>query len=222
MKYHLTPKSDNAKTGKIAVSTSSFNTCPDACPLKRNGCYAGHGPLNWHWRHVTRGDRGLEFDTFLDQVRALPAGSMFRHNQAGDLPGFRDTIDSGKTLDLARAADHLTGFTYTHKPMDNPVNAETVKNVNTATNFTINLSADNLREADDLKALNIGPVVTVLPYMENPPKAMLTPAGNVVSICPAQRIEGKTCADCGLCARKDRKAIVGFVAHGVQKGRVGI
>lgn len=219
MKYYLIEKSENKKTGRIAVSTSSANTCPDACPLKHAGCYADSGPLNWHWRKVTQGDRGLDYDAFLARVKALPAGSMFRHNQAGDLPGYNNTIDYDKTLELARAANHLQGFTYTHKPMVG-LNAETVETVNRETRFTINISADSLSEADEMLALNIAPVAVTLPYMANPPKTLKTPQGNTVSICPAQRSE-RTCKDCGLCARKQRSAIVGFVAHGPGKAKVG-
>ena len=46
---HLSKKSGNVKTGKIPVSTSGRNTCPDACPLKKanggKGCYGEGGPL---------------------------------------------------------------------------------------------------------------------------------------------------------------------------------
>ena len=60
--YHLTKTSNNAKTGPIAMSTSSKSTCPDDCPIKEKGCYAGNGPLNLHWQKVTNGERGVSFD----------------------------------------------------------------------------------------------------------------------------------------------------------------
>jgi hypothetical protein len=84
--FHLSPVSGNAKTGPIAVSTSSRATCSPSCPFLGNGCYAESGPLLLHWRKVTEGLRGVSFDSFLLSLRSLESGRLFRHNQAGDLP----------------------------------------------------------------------------------------------------------------------------------------
>jgi hypothetical protein len=59
MNVHLTLVSSNAKTGPIPVSTSSAVTCSDACPFKKDGCYADSGPLALHWSKVTSGQRGF-------------------------------------------------------------------------------------------------------------------------------------------------------------------
>ena len=79
--------------------------------------------------------------------------------------------------------------------------------------FTVNLSADDLRQADRLAELRIGPVAVVLPK-DHGPRASRTPAGRKVVVCPAQVTKGMTCAACELCALSSRKAIVGFLAHG--------
>ncbi len=52
MSHHIafTRVSSNAKTGPIPVTTTSEETCPVSCPLKRNGCYADAGPLALFWR----------------------------------------------------------------------------------------------------------------------------------------------------------------------------
>src|SRR5580765_1362747 len=104
MNYHLTLFSDNAKTGRIPVSTSSAQTCPEACPLKGNGCYAQSGPLAIHWSQVTKGNRGTSFSVFLQAIRSLPSGQLWRHNQAGDLPGIGDTIDVTSLMELRDAS----------------------------------------------------------------------------------------------------------------------
>lgn len=88
------------------------------------------------------------------------AQTLWRHNQAGDLPGENDTIDLVALAQLAEANVGKRGFTYTHKPMTAD-NAAAVKQAN-ARGFTINLSADNLSEADDLAEMQVGPVVVVL------------------------------------------------------------
>lgn len=218
MNYHLTIKSANIKTGKIAVSTSSAKTCPPSCPLIRK-CYAASGPLELHWRKVTRGERGSAWRDFLDGIRKLPDGSPWRHNQAGDLAGRGDRINRRKLEELATAARHTRGWTYTHKPVLG-ISKTTSRNrwaiaAAMRRGFAINLSANDLGNADALASLDLAPVVVLLP--ENSPETVHTPAGRKVIVCPAQSRQGVTCSTCQLCAVKTRSVIVGFRAHGSRK-----
>jgi len=207
----------NEKLGNIPYTTSSAETCPSACPLKAKGCYAKQGPLYWHWRKVTEGKRGITWQAFLDNIKALPDGQVWRHNQAGDLPGVDNDIDTHKLDEIVKANTGKRGFTYTHKPVSSAKNRKAIARANHL-GFTINLSADNLREADTLKALNITPVAVVLPLGTE--KKISTPAGNTVILCPAQYKENLTCGNCKLCAIRDRKVIIGFEAHGASKKHV--
>lgn len=222
MNYHLSPVSSNAKTGPIPVSTSHKDTCPDACPLKAKGCYASGGPSNIHWKAVTEGKRGTDWETFLLQVRAIRKGSLWRHNQAGDLPGSRlnnGVLDHGKVAELVKANVGRKGFTYTHYDMTHEGNRVTVQQAN-AKGFTINLSGNNMQHADELKALNIAPVVTILPIGSD--KVSYTPAGNKVVRCPAENTDKVNCSTCGLCQVVNRDYIIGFTAHGVSKKHVSL
>jgi len=220
----LTYPSGNEKTGPIAVSTTSSNTCPDACPLRKNGCYAEGYPLSQHWKRLDRGEWGGPWEVFLERVRALPLRTMFRHNQAGDLPGRGDAIEPEPLQALASACREreLRAFTYTHKPvgwdtLEQVSNMRAIAAAN-ATGLTINLSADTIAEADKLAALGAAPVVVVLPS-DAPDRAMRTPGGRQVVVCPAQTKAELTCAQCGLCAVTARKSIVGFKAHGASRLR---
>ncbi len=215
MNVHLTLVSTNAKTGPIPVSTSSRNTCPDTCPLNGNGCYAQSGPLALHWRAVTDGKRGMSWDDFTDQVSRFRRGQLWRHNQAGDLPGENTRIDGMRLRSLVRANKKAKakGFTYTHKPVSIAHNAAHIALANSH-GFTINLSADNLTDADTLYDLGIAPVVTLVPEDSYNAK---TPAGTKVVICPAQTHDYVTCASCGMCAIGDRDFIIGFRVHGTSK-----
>lgn len=215
MRIYFTRQSRNAKTGPIAVSTSSADTCPTSCPLKGAGCYAEAGPLGILWRKVSRGEAGLTWEQFLEQVRELPPRIMWRHNQAGDLPGEGDVIDRDKLRQLVKANGKRRGFTYTHKPATRS-NLAAIRAANKA-GFTINLSANNLEHADILANTGAGPVVVVLPSDTRRP--VKTPAGRVVAICPATIADNITCANCGLCAMPERKAIIGFPAHGASKAK---
>ena len=111
--FHITLKTKNPKVGNMAATTSTAKTCPTSCPFKRNGCYADSGPLKLHWDKVTEGERGDDWPTFLSKIKDMPEGSKWRHNQAGDLPGDMENLDSTKCVDLAKAIRASVGL-HTH------------------------------------------------------------------------------------------------------------
>jgi hypothetical protein len=209
MLTHLTRSSTNAKTGPIPVSTSSADTCPPSCPFRAKGCYAASGPLAIHWKKITAGGRGLTWEAFCEQIRLLPRGQLWRHNQAGDLPGEGEYVDASALGQLTKANMGRKGWTYTHK-YSTESNREAIRSAN-ENGFTVNLSANNLAHADALSEYDCGPVVVVLPSGQT--TNALTPAGRKVVVCPATVRNDVTCASCGLCQRQ-RGAIVGFPAHG--------
>ena len=216
MQVAFTRVSTNAKTGPIPTTTTTARTCPTACPFNHansGGCYAEYGPQAIHWRKVTNGERGGTWGDLCDSVASLPARTLWRHNVAGDLPtADRVHIDAEKLSQLVEANAGRHGFTYTHHDMTVPGNAEAVADAN-ARGFTVNLSANSPGHADTLAALDIGPVVTVLPA--DAPRTLKTPQGRQIVACPAEYSDSVTCANCGLCQRQSRKGvIVGFHAHG--------
>lgn len=218
MNFHLTIQSDNVKTGPIPVSTTGRQSCPPACPLRKKGCYADGGPLGMHWDKVTNGERGEALLAFADKIRQLPENQVWRHNQAGDLPGEGDRIDADGLETLVQANRGKRGFTYSHKPILGSGNLETTNRASirwaNREGFTVNLSGNTPAHADALADADAGPVVCLLP--EGAPLTSATPKGRKIIVCPAQRedLPGMTCAKCQLCARADRSVIVGFLAHG--------
>lgn len=213
----LTLVSRNAKTGPIPVSTTTFKTCPTDCPLQKNGCYAEGGPLGMYWRKVTEGKAGGTWGDFVKAIAKLPKGTLWRHNQAGDLPSAdRVHIDADAMAQLVRANKGKRGFTYTHHNVThNATNAQIVREANNS-GFVVNLSANNLNHADQLADTGCGPVVVVLPQSVQGNQTLATPQGRKVVVCPATYRDDVSCATCGLCARL-RDAIVGFPAHGASK-----
>ena len=208
----LTPKSKNEKTGEITVSTSTKEWCPDSCPLKEAGCYAKHGHTGMHWRKVTAGERGTDWNEFVSKVEALPENTgIWRHDVAGDLPAENGIVESGMMRSLIRSNRGKGGFTYTHHNADD--NAEIILEAN-HNGFTVNLSSNDVGEADTLAALAIAPVVTLLPTASA--KVTYTPAGRKVVRCPAETSEKVTCQSCRLCQKTDRP-IIGFTPHGSGK-----
>jgi hypothetical protein len=213
---NLTLKSRNAKVGPIPVSTSTNKTCPNSCPLKKAGCYADAGPLGIFWSKVSKGAAGSSWQAFCDAIAALPEGQLWRHNQAGDLPGDGEKIDR-KALDKLVAANAgKRGFTYTHYEPKG-ANATAISKAN-GQGFTVNLSANNLNHADKLAALGVGPVVSIVP--EDYPDQGLTLHGRRVVVCPEQTGRAVSCEACGLCQKQTRGVIVGFRSHGRSKRKV--
>lgn len=218
MFYVLKAVSGNRKTGPMPVSTSNSDTCPDACPLKVKGCYAKYGPTGMAWRNVDNGKakEAVEWPQFIRQIKALHKGVLWRHNQAGDLNGNDNQLDGLTLGQLIAANKGKKGFTYTHYPvigegLKEKANAGLIANAN-ANGFTINLSGNDMAHADKLKALDVGPVVVLMP--RDAEKVSYTPANNKVVICPAENSDKINCQNCGLCQVANRDYIIGFRAHG--------
>ena len=209
MNVHLTLKSANAKTGPIPVSTTEKDSCPTNCAMRAE-CYADSGPLALHWRAVSAGTRGTTWGQFTQSIAALPEGQLWRHNQAGDLPQVDGTVDAVKLGQLVAANAGRRGFTYSHHR--DAASLAWIKHAN-AWGFTVNLSANDLIDADTLADTNCGPVVVVVPSTTT--KNTTTPGGRPVVICPATQRDDVSCTTCQLCQRQ-RAAIVAFPAHGAR------
>jgi len=220
---HLTQKSSNSKTGGIPVSTTSAETCPQSCPFINNGCYAKNHLLGHHWKQVNKKERGTNFTEFLQKVRNLPDGQLWRHNQAGDLPGHNEQINKRKLERLVKASKGKRGFTYSHKKIEG--NDRTAKRNRAAiresnnSDFVINLSANGIEHADRLVKLGVAPVTTVISSTETR-RTFKTPDGNTCTVCPAQVEDNITCQSCQLCAIPNRKSIVTFRSHGTKLKQV--
>lgn len=215
MQVHLTLKSANVKTGPIPVSTTERDSCPTDCAMRAE-CYAASGPLALHWAAVSAGTRGTSWGQFCADIAALPDGQLWRHNQAGDLPQIGGTIDAVKLGQLVQANMGKRGFTYSHHR--DAASLEWIRHAN-AWGFTVNLSANDLADADVLADTGAGPVVVVLPSTQT--ENTETPAGRKVVICPATQRDDVSCATCQLCQRQ-RSTIVGFPAHGTRKRVIDI
>lgn len=233
MHFHLTEVSTNSKTGPIPVATISSESCPSSCPLLGAGCYAEHGPLRIHWDAVTRKEKGMDFEAFLKRVKKLPRHGLWRYGQAGDLPGKGDKIDTDQLIDLARANQNRPVIAFTHKPPTEE-NMEALQQASSL-GFNVNLSADNMAEADEFCDLSVS-VVVVLPLeyarktkgkewsetisqyrdrTKNLPKT--TPRQRRIAVCPATYTDTR-CSECRICSNHNRNGVVvGFPVHGTKK-----
>lgn len=217
MAFQFIPISSNAKTGPIPQTYSERATCPPSCPHDRSSCYAHAGYYTrLNWDAVTRGDRGGSWSEMVDQIGALHPGTLWRHNIAGDLPGDDDRIDSKRLRELTRANTGKRGFTYTHYPVidhrHGKHNRRVIRNA-IRDGFAVNVSADRIRDAIDVKrAYPDLPVAVVVP--SDLDRRTFEIDGVKFAQCPATYRQGANCMNCKLCAATDREVVVTFPAHG--------
>jgi len=210
---------NGANKVNIFKTYSHKKTCPDSCALKNNGCYAENFHVNLHWSKITDGQRGIDWQSLIDQISILPARTLWRHNIAGDLiplatDGERIDGDKLAQLTTASAKRNKRGFTYTHYPLS-AANVSELRQANKR-GFTVNASTNNTAEAIAAYKTHKLPTVTVLP----------TDAPNVETIdgvkivaCPADKSKRVNCGNCAanMCANPNRDFIIGFRAHGTKK-----
>ena len=234
--FLLVLNSDNAKTGKMPVTTSPMFTCPLACPYKEHGCYAAYGPIRMWWKACTESCMNIEkeWDKFTQRIiHEIPTGTIWRHNQAGDfLPSSyipRNRFKSTNRINVKHAV-HLAlinrgkrGYTYTHYPVieqkgvskhDVLKNRDIIEGMNRV-GFTVNISCNSLAHADEVIDSKLkAPISVTIPENFKNEKVSLTPKGRKVILCPAIWKKGMTCLKCQACMNPKRKAIIGFSAHG--------
>ena len=214
----FTPISSNAKTGPIPTSTSDRATCWTGCPFYDKGCYAKSGPQALHWRKVSSGERGYEWDAFLRLIRKLNRGQLWRHNVSGDLPVVADgIIDGDKVAQLADANRGRKGYTYTHHPLTD-TNLGVIKYANAA-GFTVNVSTESVESADRIMSEHKIPAVAVV-NSDKTDRFYRTESGRKVITCPATLHDNVNCSTCGLCQQSDREFVIAFPAHGTAKKTV--
>jgi len=229
--YHsaLTLNSSNGKTGNIAVSTTSRESCPTICPfIGDQGCYAEAGYYTkLHWDRVTSGTRGVPPLQFIKAVHKLPGNEIFRHNVAGDLWSMETNpsiMDFELVKKLSKAASHLyAAWTYTHYELDGTVgliNRSIIKSAEKH-RFIINASTESLdvaaqRHKDGLMTTVVQPAGLSTSFRHN---------GVSFVQCPATLPNSDvTCRTCGgrfgkpLCATV-RNVVVVFPAHGSRKSK---
>jgi len=223
LRYSLNPCSSNAKTGKMAVSRTSPDSCPFACPLRDGGgCYGETGPCSWHWPEVAT--NGLTFAQFVDELHKLPDGSPFRHDEVGDLPGDGHSLDRDLCESLTAAVSHLRAFTYTHYPvLGNDAHSERNRHVlydMIAGGFTINVSVDRFSDVDRFTHLEMPLAVVVPEDWKDGPRTRRTPNGTMCVLCPAAPTGSKVqCVSCMLCAKPNHPPIM-LPAHGARRRKV--
>ena len=223
------PKSANEKTGNIIQSYSARSTCPNRCPLKRNGCYADNYHTSRQWdrcenvadpRYVSNAK-----DLTLSLIEAIAPRAkkgvtevLFRHNVAGDIAQENSNIiDESRVnaiADACKSAGEITdvtvrGYTYTHCSIS-ARNAKIIREA-LAKGFVINYSCETVVEVMKATGLGCEAVITSI----NPEDTIknLKAEGIKAVQCPAQTHNNVSCESCKLCSRPRLTTVV-FKIHG--------
>lgn len=235
---HTITLSSASKLGGIPATYSEQATCPPACPMMGNGCYAAGGHVAIHWAAVSKKETGGSFAQAIKFIKSTPAGTLGRWNIAGDLPGAGDKLNRTKVIRLAQAnaAAQARWFTFTHYPVraadvratTNPAQRRIIARHNRAVirnaiaiGFAINVSANSPKHAAALANMGFD-VASVAPMDWTGTKKLAD--GHVGVQCPAT-IPGRTttCNTCRMCERMGRisaaksRVIPMFPAHGASK-----
>lgn len=207
----------NKKLGKIFNSKLSSSSCPTTCPFINSGCYGDNFPMSRHWRAVDT--NGTDWDGYLQAVRELPVGSLWRHAVVGDFPHTDGKIDAFRFFDLVYAARHTRMIAFSHHMLDS-YNARLFQIARESYGMVINASTESIEAAEAALDRGINAVVAV--KHDHPTKAQKTAKGSNVVVCPATYRASTTCSSCGLCARDrvDARVIVAFPAHGSQYRKI--
>lgn len=218
--YQLVEKSNNKKTGPISIITTTPDTCPQSCPLRRlNLCYAAYGPIWYKWQKTMK--RGYDINVLEEKLHQLTKGTIIRFADAGDLPGDGTLLNKEECLRLSKIVSDkkLKVFTFTHYDLNIRPNLKVVRDM-ISNGFVANVSTTHPDEAVHFfkKKLPVALAVGFAPYQ---PRY----EGVRFRKCYTETEKPHTmCLTCGngkqWCRQAERDFMVTFTAHGSKKGRM--
>lgn len=205
MRTLVVKRTTNRKTGPMAATYRTADTCPATCPLRGAGCYA-RGRLFGHPARLGRESDG-EYTEVRALARNLRLGAMVRANVSGDMldeAGRPDFPYAAALSHVATERPDVAVYGYTH--------AWRSLTPDITPGVTLNASCETPEEITTAAAAGWPTVTTATDAAD--PIIGSTIAGRRVIVCPAQTRDGVTCSTCRLCARPARRSTVAFIVHG--------
>lgn len=202
MKVHFVAKTNNAKTGKVAATYITGDTCPDRCPFL-GMCYANQGTMGNSPFKIADKHGSEDLTRTADGIRALPEGALVRHAVSGE-----PTPEYVSVMGQAHEDRPDTlGWTYLHSwPDRSPAEFPA--------NMVPNASCETREEVE--KAIGNGWDTVLVATGEDDDLIGSVVAGKRVIVCPNQT-RGVTCAECKLCMKRDRAVTIAFLPHGASR-----
>lgn len=199
-------------------------SCPQACPMLGDGCYAQSGNVNMHQR--TSGAMSFNVKAW---AKTLPAGALVRWNVSGDVVGTDGATYRAGITASHRARPDLAGWLYTHAWADPAVSAWAVR---LPAGVRAVASVDSAPEVGAAHSAGFRTIAAVAPGTPDGHwdaqtargardtwQSVARAAGLPLVVCPAQRKDKAPvgCADCTACMRD---GLILFAAHGSGTKRV--
>ncbi len=227
--YSFVAVSSNSKTGGIAVTSTSSESCPTACPFIKtiiadsikkqlNGCFADYSFTGIQWRALDK--HGIDFAQLLRNLRHLDKFAKLRLNVMGDLPHKDQTIlvDLFNQLVDIIVKRQLNTILYSHHDLTIESNLLAFQQA-FKRGLHVNASCESIQQAQH--ALNNGINAVVVLPVGSIEKTMKIDDVRVVR-CPNEYNDRIQCINCMLCAkdRTQNRVVIGFTAHGTGKTKV--
>jgi len=207
----------NRKTGKVAATYVSQDTCPDSCALKKAGCYAekglvalttnrlnGAGEMNPEQISLQEASliRKAAIKVAKQKAKQEKTGKRYethmvgkplRLHVVGDFPSQKalDAVDSACGLYTENGGGQP--WSYTHN----------WKDLQPAKNISLLASVDSLSEGVDALAKGFAPAGVVDAFETE--KAHKIQGVRWIP-CPEQTGRSENCKECGLCFNAERLA----------------
>jgi hypothetical protein len=209
--------SNNGKTGFVAATYTSQDTCPDSCALKKNGCYAEKGRVAMTTKRLNNaGEMNPEQISMQEAslirraaikvgqqrekqkktgrvAKSHMVGRLLRLHVVGDFPTQKalDSID--ESCGLWKENGGGQPWSYTHN----------WKDLQPTENISLLASVDNLAEGVDALAKGFAPAGVVDTFETE--KAHKIQGVRWIP-CPEQTGKAADCVACGLCLNAERLA----------------
>lgn len=222
----FTEKSANVKLGKSVAATYApvSGTCPTSCPLMGNGCYAQLGFVgiqNYNLEKANKEKNLNATELAREEAKAIdasfakgvPENTILRVHVSGDSRTVKGTRAIASAVGRWLKRGGKAAWSYTHAWKTVPRTAWG--------KVSVLASVTTVKEAQAALKAGYAPAIVVDGFKDA--KAFMQ--GNVKFVPCPQQTRDVTCDDCGLCMNadklKDARTGIAFMAHGVQKNKVG-
>ena len=208
-------KSQNSKTGPVAVTYAPINSCPKTCPFLDSGCYAQHGHSGIHLRRMNKNaiaqGKTRPVDIAREEakaIRAMKSMSPLRLHIVGDCKTPKATEIVADACEEYTKRSGQKVWTYTHAWKNIPrekwgdisvlASCETIKDAKYAMERGY---AASMVRAKEFKTPFSFQGINMVPCLES--------------------IKGIKCDKCGLCMHdkglRKNNSVVCFFPHGTGK-----
>jgi hypothetical protein len=204
-------RSGNTKTGTVHATHVSQSSCPGACPLRNNGCYAENFPQYLTTVKLNEAPEQDHVALALAEAEGV-AKLSGKYKLRGHVVGDCSTPEAARIVGQSYVDfEERTGskaWTYTHAWRD--VDVEDWKGAN------VLASCETAEEVEEAKARGYATSMIVNRFER---ETLYSKDGVNVLPCPEQ-LGRLNCASCGICQSteqlRNHNLTVGFQAHGTQ------